>query len=83
MGTYSVEQAIELWRVGKLTAEQAIGQLLQFVRDDRKRMSETERRVARVDFVVSAQSNERREPAPQMRPALNTAKSAARDAPDE
>ena len=80
MGTYSVEEAIELWRVGKLTADQAIGQLLQFVRDDRKRMNEIERRVARGRRSPrSAAEGERRELTPQTRPALN----ATQDAPDE
>jgi hypothetical protein len=70
MGTYGLEQAIEMWRVGTLTAEQAIGQLLQFIREDRERMNEIERRVAR---------GEGREHTPQMRPAP----SAVRNTPDE
>jgi hypothetical protein len=80
MGTYSVEQAIELWRVGKLTVEQAIGQFLQFVRQDRERMNEIERRLKRVNYSPrSIAEGERREPTPQTRPVTN----AARRTPDE
>jgi hypothetical protein len=45
MGTYGLEQVIEMWRVGTLTAEQAIGQILQLIREDRGRMDEIEKRL--------------------------------------
>lgn len=49
MGTYKLKQAIEMWRVGKLTVERAIGQLLLFVREDRERINEMERRLKKIE----------------------------------
>ena len=45
MGTYGLEQVIKMWDVGQLTTEQAIGQILQLLREDRERMNEIERRL--------------------------------------
>ncbi len=70
MSTYGLEKVIEMWGVGKLTTEQAIGQILQLICEDRERMNEIERRLKKV---------EERERASQTRPALD----AARDEPDE
>ena len=70
MGTYGLENVIRMWDVGKLTSEQAIGQLLQLIREDRERMNEIERRLKKA---------EGRDHTPQARPAS----SAARNASDE
>ncbi len=45
MGVYSLEEIIRRWQQGDLTAEQAIGQLLQLVRELEARLAELERSV--------------------------------------
>ncbi len=49
MGTYGLEQVIKMWEVGRLTSEQAIGQILQLIREDRERMNELERRLKKAE----------------------------------
>jgi hypothetical protein len=39
-----------MWEVGRLTSEQAIGQILQLIREDRERMNEIEKRLKRADY---------------------------------
>jgi hypothetical protein len=46
MNTYGLEQVIKMWEVEQLTVEQAIGQILLLIREDRERMGEIERREA-------------------------------------
>ncbi len=80
MGTYGLEQVMRMWELGKLTAEQAIGQILQLMREDRERMNEIERRLKKADYSPrSTAEGEGRDHAPQARPAS----SAARNEPDE
>lgn len=42
MGMYTLEEVITRWRRGKLTSEQAIGQLLQIVSELNQRMGQVE-----------------------------------------
>jgi tryptophanyl-tRNA synthetase len=49
MGTYALEMVIEYWRTGRLTAEQVIGQMLQFLQEHRKRLDELEDRLREVE----------------------------------
>jgi hypothetical protein len=42
VGTYTLEMVIECWRTEQLTAEQAIGQILQFLQQQQKRQDELE-----------------------------------------
>ncbi len=49
MSTYGLEKVIHLWDVGKLTTEQAIGQILQLICEDRERMNEIEKRLKKVE----------------------------------
>jgi hypothetical protein len=46
MSAYELADVIRLWRVGKLTVEQAIGQILQLVQERDKRLQELEGRVS-------------------------------------
>lgn len=48
MGAYSIEAVIEAWRVGKITPEQAIGQILLIVQVIEARLIEVEKRVRRL-----------------------------------
>jgi len=43
MGTYSLEELIRRWRLGHLTMEQAIGQILLWLKDLSERLGELER----------------------------------------
>jgi len=47
--TYGLEKVLELWDVGKLTDEQAIGQILLLVRQLDQRLQEVERELERRD----------------------------------
>jgi hypothetical protein len=46
MSAYKLDDVIRLWRVGKLTTEQAIGQILQLIQERDKRLQELEGRVS-------------------------------------
>ena len=46
MSTYGLEEVIHKWEVGKLTVEQAIGQILLLIRERDERLQELERRVS-------------------------------------
>ncbi len=48
MATYALETVIEYWRTEKLTAEQVIGQILQFLQQQQKRLDELEDRLREV-----------------------------------
>ncbi|MFL5801453.1 MAG: hypothetical protein ACJ8CR_06890 [Roseiflexaceae bacterium] len=43
MSHYTIDELIELWRREKLTAEQAIGQILQVLRAQEQRLREVRR----------------------------------------
>ena len=43
MSHHTIEELIELWRHEKLTAEQAIGQILQVLREHERRLRESRR----------------------------------------
>lgn len=47
MGTYSLDEIMKRWRKGELTAEQAIGQILQLVQNLTRRVGSLERRLER------------------------------------
>ncbi len=44
MSAYPLSKVIELWKAGKLTEEQAIGQILLLLQGLQKRLDELERR---------------------------------------
>jgi hypothetical protein len=44
MSHHPIDELIELWRREKLTAEQAIGQMLQVLHDHERRLREVARR---------------------------------------
>ncbi len=46
MSAYELDEVIRLWRVGKLSTEQAIGQILLLIRERDKRLQELEDRVS-------------------------------------
>lgn len=45
MGTYSLDEIIKRWRQGELTAEQAIGQILQMIQSLSQRVGNLENRL--------------------------------------
>ncbi len=45
MSAYELEDVIQKWDVGKLTIEQAIGQILLLIQERNKRLQELEGRV--------------------------------------
>jgi hypothetical protein len=49
MGTYTLEAVIEYWRTGRVSAEQAIGQMLQFLLEQQKRLNALEDRLREVE----------------------------------
>ncbi len=44
MGTYGLAVVMTMWKAGKLTNEQAIGQILQLLETMEQRLNELERR---------------------------------------
>ncbi len=44
MGTYGLEGVMTMWKAGKLSNEQAIGQILQLLEIFEQRLNEVERR---------------------------------------
>ena len=46
MSTYGLEDVIHKWKVGKLTVEQAIGQILLLIQERDERLQELEGRVS-------------------------------------
>ncbi len=46
MGTYELEEIIRRWQQGRLTTEQAVGQILLLLRGFEARLRELERRSA-------------------------------------
>jgi hypothetical protein len=51
MGIYSLEELLRRWFTHEITAEQAIGQLLQIVQEIERRVKELEDRGKRGGFV--------------------------------
>ena len=49
MATYSLEKTLQLWKQEELTAEQAIGQLLQQMAALEQRMQQVEKRLRAVE----------------------------------
>lgn len=45
MGAYSLEEIMKRWRKGELTADQAIGQILQLLQTVSQRVGSLERRL--------------------------------------
>ena len=45
MGTYSLDEIMKRWRKGELTADQAIGQILQLLQAISQRVGDLERRL--------------------------------------
>jgi hypothetical protein len=46
MSAYKLDDVIQKWSAGKLTTEQAIGQILQLIQERDKRLQELEGRVS-------------------------------------
>jgi hypothetical protein len=55
MSAYKLDEVIRMWRVGKLTIEQAIGQILQLVQERDKRLQELEGRVSALRQALNGQ----------------------------
>ena len=49
MSTYPIQELLRLWRQGKLTAEQAVGYLLQNLLPWSQRLAELEKRVRQLE----------------------------------
>ena len=49
MGTYPLETIIREWKNGKLTTEQAVGQVLLLIQEMQKRVAELESRLFRCE----------------------------------
>lgn len=49
MSTYSIQELLRLWRQGKLTAEQAVGYLLQNLVSWYTQLADLERRVRQLE----------------------------------
>ncbi len=49
MGAYGLKEVVERWKAEKLTAEQAIGQVLQHLQELQERLGEVERRLREVE----------------------------------
>ena len=49
MATYELETIIKLWEVEKLTAEQAIGQMLQLFQELKGQLREVEKRLRELE----------------------------------
>jgi hypothetical protein len=49
MGTYGLQNVMQLWELEKLTPEQTIGQLLQLLAEFEERLRELETRVSRAN----------------------------------
>ncbi len=49
MSAYPLEEVINRWQVGKLTEEQAVGQILQLLHEQLERLEEVERRLKEVE----------------------------------
>ena len=47
MGVYGIEEIIKRWRMGNLTSEQAIGQILQLLQNLSQRVGVLEKRLER------------------------------------
>ncbi|MCP4427000.1 MAG: hypothetical protein GY803_21120 [Chloroflexi bacterium] len=47
MGTYSLDEIMKRWQMGKITAEQAIGQILQLIQNLSQRVGQLEKRADR------------------------------------
>jgi len=45
MSAYKLEELLQLWAAGKVSVEQAIGQILQLIRERDERLRELERRM--------------------------------------
>ena len=45
MGTYSLDEVIKRWRMGEITTEQAIGQILLLLQNLARRVNHLEKRL--------------------------------------
>ena len=64
MSAYELETVINKWDVGKLTTEQAIGQILQLILERDKRLQELEGRVSSLRQAQNKLDERRTGPAP-------------------
>ena len=64
MSTYGLDEVIHRWDVGKLTVEQAIGQILLLIRERDERLQELEGRVHLVRQTTSGDGERRTGQAP-------------------
>jgi hypothetical protein len=60
MGTYGLEGVLSAWKVGKLTTEQAVGQILQLLDEIEKRLAKLEQAAAPPRPPVSPPPHRRR-----------------------
>lgn len=60
MGTYGLDGVLAAWKIGTLTTEQAVGQILQLLQELEGRVSELERRGQPVHHPPSTPHRRRR-----------------------
>ena len=51
--TYSLTELLRLWRLGELTAEQAVGHLLQNLAPLQQRQTDQEKRLRRLEEAIN------------------------------
>ncbi|MGD9099391.1 MAG: hypothetical protein PVF45_02845 [Anaerolineae bacterium] len=59
MSTYGLDEVIKMWGVGKLTPEQAIGQILLLIQERDERLQELEDRVSALRQALNGDSGRR------------------------
>lgn len=56
MGTYGYDGVFSAWKTGKLSAEQAIGQILQLIQEMERRLRDMEQRMIVLENAAQAAS---------------------------
>jgi len=64
MSAYKLEELMRLWAASKVTTEQAIGQILQLIKERDERLQELEGRVSALRQALHEGREHRLEPAP-------------------
>jgi hypothetical protein len=59
MSTYGLDEVIKMWGAGKLTPEQAIGQILLLIQERDERLQELENRVSALRQALDGDSGRR------------------------
>ncbi|MFN8488178.1 MAG: hypothetical protein U0350_11335 [Caldilineaceae bacterium] len=56
MSTYPAQELLQKWALGELTAEQAIGHLLQYLQRTQQQHAELEKRVQHLEHLLSVKA---------------------------